>query len=126
MRKKYIVLNATFKPDRCDKIIYDIPAMCCAKNLNGCPIEKNPILDDYILMGNKEKLENTPLNSDYCIFIANQLADSKIVAPIELEYSACTNIFKCSHGAHMVCVAQKLNTVNVIQCGLKVNLIVNP
>lgn len=125
--RKCIVRNATFTPDENDKIIYQIPAMCCAKNVKGCPIERNPILADYILMGNKDSLENNSFDSDYCIFIARQLADAVIISPIELLYSVHDGIFRCdAEEAHRICVAQKLNTANNVKCTVKVNLIVSP
>ena len=119
MRKSICVKNGSFVPLQTDRILFDIPPMTCEKFRDECPIEKNPVLDDYRLL-------TKPCDSDdgYCSYLAGEIADKRVTAAIEMEYIRQQDVFKCLSEGHRMCVAQKLNTINEEKCRVKVNLTV--
>ena len=133
MKKKQVFFNTCFKhntqssertPLQTDRILFDIPPMTCEKFRNECPIEKNPVLDDYRLLTKITKKKPCDSDDGYCSYLAGEIADKRVTAAIEMEYIRQQDVFKCLSEGHRMCVAQKLNTINEEKCRVKVNLTV--
>lgn len=124
MRKSIYVKNGSFVPLQTDHILFDIPPMTCEKFRGECPIEKNPVLDDYRLLTKITKKKPCDSDDGYCSYLAGEIADKQIAAPVEMEYRRQQDVFKCLSEGHRMCVAQKLNTINEEKCRVKVNLTV--
>ena len=124
MRKSICVKNGSFVPLQTDRILFDIPPMTCEKFRNECPIEKNPVLDDYRLLTKITKKKPCDSDDGYCSYLAGEIADKRVTAAVEMEYIRQQDVFKCLSEGHRMCVAQKLNTINEEKCRVKVNLTV--
>ena len=133
MKKKQVFFNTCFKhntqssertPLQTDRILFDIPPMTCEKFRDECPIEKNPVLDDYRLLTKITKKKPCDSDDGYCSYLAGEIADKRVTAAIEMEYIRQQDVFKCLSEGHRMCVAQKLNTINEEKCRVKVNLTV--
>ena len=119
-----LVKNGSFVPLQTDRILFDIPPMTCEKFRDECPIEKNPVLDDYRLLTKITKKKPCDSDDGYCSYLAGEIADKRVTAAIEMEYIRQQDVFKCLSEGHRMCVAQKLNTINEEKCRVKVNLTV--
>lgn len=124
MRKSICVKNGSFVPLQTDRILFDIPPMTCEKFRDECPIEKNPVLDDYRLLTRITKKKPCDSDDGYCSYLAGEIADKQVTAAVEMEYIRQQDVFKCLSEGHRMCVAQKLNTINKEKCRVKVNLTV--
>lgn len=124
MRKSICVKNGSFVPLQTDYILFDIPPITCEKFRGECPIEKNPVLDDYRLLTKITKKKPCDSDDGYCSYLAGEIADKQVTAAVEMEYIRQQDVFKCLSEGHRMCVAQKLNTINEEKCRVKVNLTV--
>lgn len=124
MQERIVTIrNGLFTPTVHDRILFEIPAMTCAKNRGKCPIEENPVLADYrLLPDGKEQI--TDLDENYCINLAKELADARRTWPSDLEYDGRKDLFRCITQGHKMCVAQKLNAANEEKCSVRINLII--
>ena len=50
MRESIYIKNGNFSPLQADRILFAFAPITCEKFRGECPIEKNPLLDDYRLL----------------------------------------------------------------------------
>lgn len=122
MRTNIYIKNGSFTPLQTDRILFDIPPMTCGKFLGECPIERNPVLDDYRLLPKTSTRKPCDSDKDYCRYLAGEIADKRMTVPAEIEYRRQQDVFRCLTEGHRVCVAQKLNTINEEKCAIRVNM----
>ena len=122
MREIIYIKNGSFAPLQTDRILFGFAPITCKKFRGECPIEKNPLLDDYRLLTKIGRKKPCDTDAGYCAYLAGEIADKQVVPAVEMEYRRQQDTFKCLKDGHRVCVAQKLNTVNREKCAIRVNM----
>lgn len=122
MRESIYIKNGNFAPLQADRILFAFAPITCEKFRGECPIEKNPLLDDYRLLTKITRKKPCDSDEGYCAYLAGEIADKQLVPAVEMEYRRQQDTFKCLKDGHRVCVAQKLNTVNREKCAIRVNM----